>query len=249
MMKVSVITATFNSAATLTDTLSSVRDQTYPLVEHLIIDGGSKDNTMEIVAGFPHIKQICSEKDRGIYDAMNKGVKRATGDIVGILNSDDFYASENVLREVVDTFQQSGCDAVYGDLQYVCKDDVSKVVRYWRSGPYQQGAFKWGWMPPHPSFFVRHTLYDRCGLFNLDMKTAADYELMLRMIHKEGASLQYLPNVLVKMRTGGASNSSMASRLKANADDRKAWDVNGLTPYWFTMYLKPIRKITQFIFK
>jgi glycosyltransferase len=218
-------------------------------VEHLIIDGGSKDNTMEIVAGFPHIKQICSEKDRGIYDAMNKGVKRATGDIVGILNSDDFYASENVLREVVDTFEQSGCDAVYGDLQYVDKDDVSKVVRYWRSGPYQQGAFKWGWMPPHPSFFVRHTLYDRCGLFNLDMKTAADYELMLRMIHKEGASLQYLPNVLVKMRTGGASNSSMASRLKANADDRKAWDVNGLTPYWFTMYLKPIRKITQFIFK
>jgi glycosyltransferase involved in cell wall biosynthesis len=249
MMKVSVITATFNSAATLTDTLSSVRDQTYPLVEHLIIDGGSKDNTMEIVAGFPHVKQICSEKDRGIYDAMNKGVKRATGDIVGILNSDDFYASENVLREVVDTFQQSGCDAVYGDLQYVCKDDVSKVVRYWRSGPYQQGAFKWGWMPPHPSFFVRHTLYDRCGLFNLDMKTAADYELMLRMIHKEGASLQYLPNVLVKMRTGGASNASLASRLKANADDRKAWDVNGLTPYWFTMYLKPIRKITQFIFK
>jgi glycosyltransferase len=249
MMKVSVITATFNSAATLTDTLSSVRDQTYPLVEHLIIDGGSKDNTMEIVAGFPHIKQICSEKDRGIYDAMNKGVKRATGDIVGILNSDDFYASENVLREVVDTFEQSGCDAVYGDLQYVCKDDVSKVVRYWRSGPYQQGAFKWGWMPPHPSFFVRHTLYDRCGLFNLDMKTAADYELMLRMIHKEGASLQYLPNVLVKMRTGGASNASLASRLKANADDRKAWDVNGLTPYWFTMYLKPIRKITQFIFK
>jgi glycosyltransferase len=249
MMKVSVITATFNSAATLTDTLSSVRDQTYPFVEHLIIDGGSKDNTMEIVAGFPHIKQICSEKDRGIYDAMNKGVKRATGDIVGILNSDDFYASENVLREVVDTFEQSGCDAVYGDLQYVDKDDVSKVVRYWRSGPYQQGAFKWGWMPPHPSFFVRHTLYDRCGLFNLDMKTAADYELMLRMIHKEGASLQYLPNVLVKMRTGGASNSSMASRLKANADDRKAWDVNGLTPYWFTMYLKPIRKITQFIFK
>jgi glycosyltransferase len=249
MMKVSVITATFNSAATLTDTLSSVRDQTYPLVEHLIIDGGSKDNTMEIVAGFPHVKQICSEKDRGIYDAMNKGVKRATGDIVGILNSDDFYASENVLREVVDTFEQSGCDAVYGDLQYVCKDDVSKVVRYWRSGPYQQGAFKWGWMPPHPSFFVRHTLYDRCGLFNLDMKTAADYELMLRMIHKEGASLQYLPNVLVKMRTGGASNASLASRLKANADDRKAWDVNGLTPYWFTMYLKPIRKITQFIFK
>jgi glycosyltransferase involved in cell wall biosynthesis len=249
MMKVSVITATYNSAATVADTLRSVRDQSYPLVEHLIIDGGSKDNTMEIVAGFPHIKQICSEKDRGIYDAMNKGVKRATGDIVGILNSDDFYASENVLREVVDTFEQSGCDAVYGDLQYVDKDDVSKVVRYWRSGPYQQGAFKWGWMPPHPSFFVRHTLYDRCGLFNLDMKTAADYELMLRMIHKEGASLQYLPNVLVKMRTGGASNSSMASRLKANADDRKAWDVNGLTPYWFTMYLKPIRKITQFIFK
>ena len=248
-MKVSVITATYNSAATVADTLRSVRDQSYPLVEHLIIDGGSKDNTMEIVAGFPHIKQICSEKDRGIYDAMNKGVKRATGDIVGILNSDDFYASENVLREVVDTFEQSGCDAVYGDLQYVDKDDVSKVVRYWRSGPYQQGAFKWGWMPPHPSFFVRHTLYDRCGLFNLDMKTAADYELMLRMIHKEGASLQYLPNVLVKMRTGGASNSSLASRLKANADDRKAWDVNGLKPYWFTMYLKPIRKITQFIFK
>lgn len=249
MMKVSVITATYNSAATVADTLKSVRDQSYPLVEHLIIDGGSKDNTMEIVTSFPHVKQTCSEKDRGIYDAMNKGVGRATGDIVGILNSDDFYASEHVLREVVEVFQQSGCDAVYGDLQYVDKDDVSKVVRYWRSGSYQQGAFKWGWMPPHPSFFVRRSLYDRCGLFNLDMKTAADYELMLRMVHKEGATLQYLPKVLVKMRTGGASNASLASRLKANADDRKAWEVNNLKPYWFTLYLKPIRKITQFIFK
>jgi glycosyltransferase involved in cell wall biosynthesis len=249
MMKVSVITATYNSAATVADTLKSVRDQSYPLVEHLIIDGGSKDDTMKIVAGFPHVMQTCSEKDRGIYDAMNKGIKRATGDIVGILNSDDFYASEHVLQEVVETFRRSGCDAVYGDLQYVDKDDVSKVVRYWRSGAYQQGAFKWGWMPPHPSFFVRRSLYERCGLFNLDMKTAADYELMLRMIHKEGASLQYLPNVLVKMRTGGASNASLTNRLKANADDRKAWEVNGLKPYWFTMYLKPIRKITQFIFK
>jgi glycosyltransferase involved in cell wall biosynthesis len=249
MMKVSVITATYNSAATIADTLRSVRDQSYPLVEHLIIDGGSRDSTMEIVTTFPHVKQTCSEKDRGIYDAMNKGVGRATGDIVGILNSDDFYASEHVLREVVEVFQQSGCDAVYGDLQYVDKDDVSKVVRYWRSGSYQQGAFKWGWMPPHPSFFVRRSLYDRCGLFNLDMKTAADYELMLRMVHKEGATLQYLPKVLVKMRTGGASNATLASRLKANADDRKAWEVNNLKPYWFTLYLKPIRKITQFIFK
>jgi glycosyltransferase len=249
MMRVSVITATYNSASTLHDTLNSVSGQTYPNVEHIIVDGQSADDTMKIVHSHKHIGKVISEKDKGIYDAMNKGISMATGEIIGILNSDDFYSSCSVLSKVADTFKRTGCDAVYGDLVYVDKDNIDHVFRYWKSGRYSEGAFKWGWMPPHPTFFVRKSLYEKHGVFNLDMKTAADYELMLRMIHKGKARLEYIPEILVKMRTGGASNKSVSSRIKANADDNKAWAINGVKPFWFTLYLKPIRKIIQYIFK
>jgi glycosyltransferase involved in cell wall biosynthesis len=248
-MKVTIITATYNSSATIEDTLKSVASQDYPAVEHVIIDGLSKDDTLDKVSHFSHVAKVVSEKDKGIYDAMNKGITLATGEVVGILNSDDFYSSSQILSRVVEIFQNTSCDAVYGDLVYVDKDDTDRVVRYWKSGQYKESAFKWGWMPPHPTFFVRKALYEKHGLFNLEMKTAADYELMLRMIHKGKAKLAYLPAILVKMRTGGASNQSMASRLRANADDKKAWEINGMKPYWFTLYLKPIRKITQYIFR
>jgi len=248
-MKVSIITATFNSETTVLDTLHSVRKQAGVEVEHIVIDGASRDSTVSLVRQFSNEIKLISEQDAGIYDAMNKGIGIATGDVIGILNSDDFYAGGDVLQQVVSAFRNSSCDAVYGDLQYVSKEDPSRVTRSWRAGPYRQGAFKWGWMPPHPTFFVRRHVYENFGKFNLDMKTAADYEIMLRFIHKHGIKLAYIPSVLVKMRTGGASNASLNNRIRANREDRRAWACNGLQPFWFTLYLKPVRKISQFILK
>ena len=245
-MKISILTVTYNSAATLRDTIESVRRQDYPHVEHVIVDGQSTDGTLDIVREYPHITRWISEKDKGIYDAMNKAIGLATGDIIGILNSDDMYADSTVLARVMETFMEEHCDAVYGDLLYVDPEQPRKVRRFWKSGGYKPGDFLWGWMPPHPTFFVRRSLYERFGTFNTALRTAADYELMLRFVHKQGATLGYVPRVLVRMRDGGASNQTLRARLKANKEDRQAWEINGLAPYWFTLYLKPLRKVGQY---
>jgi len=246
-MNFSIITATYNSAVTVRDTLESVASQDYGNVEHIIIDGLSTDNTLAIVKEYPHVQAVFSERDRGIYDAMNKGIARAGGDIIGILNSDDFYFDRKVLSRVAETFRRTGCDAVYGDLVYIDQVNVNKVIRYWNAGLYKPGSFKWGWMPPHPTFFVKREMYEKWGNFNLQLKTSADYELMLRFIHKHNIRLEYIPSVLVKMRIGGVSNVSLSNRLKANTEDKLAWTINNLSPFWFTLYLKPLKKITQFI--
>lgn len=246
-MKISIITATYQSARTLRDTIDSVARQTWPGIEHIIVDGGSSDETLGIVASYPHLAKVVSEPDRGIYDAMNKGIGLADGEIVGILNSDDFYADERVIAEISACFEDPLVDAVYGDLDYVHPDDVSRITRRWRAGHYQPGAFRWGWMPPHPTFFIRRRLYEQFGGFNLEMGTCGDYELMLRMVHRHGARLAYLPRTLVRMRAGGASNVTLKARLKANRNDRLAWTANGMKPFWFTLWLKPLRKIGQFI--
>lgn len=245
-MKISIITATFQSARTLPWTIDSVYRQTWPDIEHIIVDGGSKDETIPIIRTHPHLVKVVSESDKGIYDAMNKGIALAEGEVIGILNSDDFYADEQVLTRVMDCFKDPDVDGVYGDLDYVDAEDVSRVTRRWKAGAYRPAHFRWGWMPPHPAFFVRRRLYDRYGGFNLDMGTCGDYELMLRFVHLHGARLAYLPQTLVKMRSGGASNASIGARLRANRNDRLAWTANGLRPYWFTLYLKPFRKIGQF---
>ena len=247
-MKISIITATYNSAATVRDTLDSVSKQTYPNVEHLIIDGLSKDNSLEICRQYPHVSFIHSEKDNGIYDAMNKGISLATGDIIGILNSDDFYTSDTVLEKVADAFRR-GVDAVYGDLQYVHQENTSKVLRTWKSGTYHHRDFFYGWMPPHPTFFVRREVYDRIGSFNTSLRSAADYEFMLRALLKHKMKAVYIPEILVKMRAGGVSNASINNRIRANREDRRAWQINGIKPYFFTLYLKPFRKIFQYIIK
>ncbi len=195
----------------------------------------------------PHLSQMVSETDLGIYDAMNKGVDRSEGDIIGILNADDFYASPDVLAKVAAVFQDSAIDACYGDLVYVDNTDVGKVVRYWRAGNFSLRKFYWGWMPPHPTFFVRRSVYERFGLFNLDLGSAADYEIMLRFLVTKGIKPAYIPEVLVNMRIGGISNVSWRNRLAANRMDRKAWVVNGLKPYPWTLWLKPLRKIGQWI--
>jgi glycosyltransferase len=248
-MKISIITATFNAGATLADCLESVGSQAGD-IEHIIIDGGSSDNTPDIVAKHrSRIVRFVSEPDKGIFDAMNKGVRMATGDIVGTLNADDVYAGQDVLGRVEKAFEDASVEACYGDLLYVYQDNLTKIFRHWRSGNYNFRSFYWGWMPPHPTFFVRRGVYGRYGLYNLDLGTAADYELMLRFLLKHRVKAAYIPEILVRMRSGGVSNSSVSTRLRANEMDYKAWTVNGLKPYPFTLILKPLRKIGQFVIK
>jgi glycosyltransferase len=177
---------------------------------------------------------------------MNKGVQLATGEVVGILNSDDFYTSPSVLTKVATAFEDPNVDAVYGDLQYVKANNVQIVIRTWKSGNYKKKYLYYGWMPPHPTFFVRRSIYEKCGLFNTNLRSAADYELMLRVLLKYNRQVKYIPGVLVKMRAGGMSNASLKNRFRANKEDEMAWRLNNLRPYFFTIWLKPLRKILQF---
>ena len=246
---VTIITATYNSEITIADTLTSVNSQTYNQIEHLIIDGISRDHTLDLIHRISPKAIIHQGKDSGIYDAMNKGISLAQGDIIGILNSDDFYASSTVIEDVVAKFEETGCDALYGDLDYVNESDTSRVTRRWISGNQKMNSFLYGWMPPHPTFFVKKSVYEKYGSFNLKLWSAADYELMLRFIYKNKISLAYLPKTLVKMRMGGQSNKSFKNRFIANKEDRLAWRINDLKPFWFTLYLKPLRKVAQFFIK
>jgi glycosyltransferase len=243
---ISIITTVRNGANTISDCLSSVGHQTVP-VEHVIIDGLSSDGTVDIINGGKTANAIfISEADTGFYDAINKGLKMASGDVIGILNADDVYSHDRVLEKVADCFSDPAVDSCYGDLVYVNSSDTSKVHRYWRSGAYHPKRFFWGWMPPHPTFFVRREIYKKYGGFNLSLGTAADYELMLRFLLKHRITSKYIPEVLVKMRVGGLSNATISARLKAHRMDRRAWSVNGLKPHPWTLLLKPLSKIGQF---
>lgn len=247
-MRVSIITVCFNSEATIEATIQSVLKQDFPDIEYIIIDGGSVDKTPEIISRYrDKIAKVVSEKDRGMYDAINKGIALAKGDIIGLLHSDDFYPHPGVITEVVREFESSGADCVYGDLQYVLREDTSQVVRQWKSKPYKHGLFLKGWMPPHPTFFVKRQYYSSYGNFNISFSISADYELMLRFMHKHQITSSYIPKVLVKMRTGGISNVTFSSRLKANREDRLAWKINGLKAGSLTLLLKPLSKLRQFI--
>lgn len=246
---VSIITTTYNSEKTIRDTLASVAAQDYPHIEHIIVDGLSKDNTLAIAREFPHVSRIISEKDSGIYDAMNKGIIAATGEIIGCLNSDDFYESTSVITKVVAQMMADESNALYGDLVYVRPDHTTKVTRTWIAGKFRPGKFLFGWMPPHPTFFVRREVYQQFGLFNTTLRSAADYELMLRFLYKARVSVSYLPQILVRMRAGGMSNASFRNRINANREDRQAWRVNELHPYFYTTLLKPLRKLIQYVRK
>jgi glycosyltransferase len=245
--KISIITATFNSEDTLADTIKSIKNQSYANISYYIIDGKSTDSTLNIIKqNESFINQWISEKDEGIYDAFNKGLKLADGDIIGFLNADDFYAYDEVLCDVTQLFDDPKIDAVYGDLNYVDMQTGFHIVRFWRAGLYKKKSFKYGWMPPHPTLFIRSKFYQQWGDFNTSLISAADYELMLRFIHKNGLRLAYLPKVLIQMRVGGISNKSIKNRLRANKEDRLAWKLNGLKMPFYTPYLKPLRKIRQF---
>jgi glycosyltransferase involved in cell wall biosynthesis len=246
-MRISIITVSYNSAATIKDTLQCITRQEYNDVEHIIVDGKSSDDTVDIVNGFKHITKFISEPDGGLYDAMNKGLQMATGDIIGILNSDDVYADNTVLNKVVAAFNDTGAHCVYGDLQYVHTNDLNKVVRTWKAGKFTRENFLYGWMPPHPTFFVRKEVYEKVGFFNTMLKSAADYEIMLRILYKHNYTAAYIPEILVKMRSGGISNASLRNRFKANREDAKAWKLINKRPHFFTLYLKPLRKIPQYL--
>lgn len=246
-MKISIITITYNSAATLEQTIQSVLNQTYRSIEYIIVDGGSTDGTLAIIEKYKDkIHQFVSEKDNGLYDALNKAIAMASGDVIGMLHSDDFYIHDKVIEHYAAVFSKENPDAVYGDLYYVDKDNTDKIIRKWKSGTYRHGAFVNGWMPPHPTFFVKRNVYAAYGTFNPEFKSAADYELMLRFIHLHKIKLAYLPEYTVRMRVGGKSNKSVQNRINANLEDRRAWEVNGLKPKFYTLYLKPLRKIFQF---
>jgi glycosyltransferase len=245
--RVSDITVSRNAADTLRDCLDSVRRQDVE-VEHILVDGGSTDATRDIIDDYrDHLAHVVSEKDRGMYDAVNKGINLASGEVVAILNADDAYIADDVLPRVLALFDDADVDAVYGDLVYVDRNDTDRVVRYWKSGDYHPRRFYWGWMPPHPAFFVRRSVYSKYGLFDLEQGSAADYELMLRFLLKYGIRPAYLPEVLVKMRRGGMSNATFANRLRANRLDRRAWLVNELRPYPWTLWAKPLRKVGQWV--
>ena len=245
MPELSIITATYNTAGTLGTCLDSVRSQGVD-VEHIVIDGGSTDTTLDIAKVHKDsIAKLVSEPDKGLYDAMNKGIGLATGEVIGILNADDYYSSDTILSLVQEVFTDKSVEACYGDLVYVDAENLNKVKRYWQAGSFNLNKFYQGWMPPHPTFFVRASVYEKYGLFNLDLGSAADYEIMLRFLLKHKIKVAYLPTVMVHMRTGGVSNSSLSNRLAANNMDRKAWVVNGLQPKVWTLYAKPLRKIGQ----
>ncbi len=217
-MNISIITVCFNSETTIEDTIKSVVEQKNVAVEHVIIDGGSNDGTLDILNKSKSISKIFSEKDDGIYDAMNKGIAIATGDIIGTLNADDFYINNQVLKSVANVFLDPSVEACYSDLIYVRQDDVDKVVRFWKSSDYKVGLFKDGWMPPHPTFFVRRSVYKRFGGFDLNYKLAADFELLFRFIEQNKIKTRYLAKVLVKMRLGGASNKNISNVIKQNKE-------------------------------
>ncbi len=248
-MKVTVITVCFNSAATIAHTLRSVREQTHNEIEHIIIDGQSTDNTLDIVASEGgHVVKLVSERDNGIYDAMNKGIQLATGDVVAFLNADDFYAASDSLATAVAALESSGADSCHGDLCYVSQDDPTRTVRYWRSKVFVPGAFERGWCPPHPTFFVRRSVYQRLGGFDLRFKIAADFELMARYLGAARISSHYIPKVLVKMRLGGTTNRSLSNIFKQNGEIRRALAKHGLHSSLIGFVLnKLITRAIQFV--
>jgi glycosyltransferase involved in cell wall biosynthesis len=224
-----VVTAVFNGAPTIEHTILSVGEQTYNNIEHIIIDGGSADGTQDILRKYDHIIDYwVSEKDAGIYDAMNKGIALASGEVVGFLNADDFYASEDVLSKVAAVFSDPDVDACYADLCYVQQENIASVVRYWRSSPFRPRAFEKGWCPPHPTFFVRREIYERLGGFDLSYRIAADVELMMRFLEKHAIRAHYIPEVLVKMRMGGTTNRNLSNIILQNREILRALKLHGL---------------------
>lgn len=244
-MKISIITVVWNNKDTINDAINSAINQTYKDIEYIIIDGASSDGTVEIIKGYADkITKFVSEKDKGIYDAMNKGVDLATGDIIAFLHSDDIYSSSNIVEIVAKEFERGNLDGVYGDLVYTPKSNTQKVLRYWKSKDFDLSLLKKGWMPAHPTLFLKRNIYEKYGKFDLDFKIAADYDFMLRIL-SDGIKIKYLPKVLYKMRIGGESNKSLKNILLKSKEDLKALKKNKIGGI-ITLLMKNLSKIVQF---
>lgn len=245
-MKISIITVVYNNEKTVRDAIESVLSQDYDNIEYIVVDGASTDRTLEIIQSYGNqITKVISEPDKGIYDAMNKGVLAASGDVVGILNSDDVYASGSVISEVLGLMEKEDTDCLYGDLLYVSQDDISKKVRYWKSG--KQKPFKSGWHPPHPAFFVKSSIYQRCGTYDTDLRVSADFEMMLRILDRYHCKASYLPKVLVRMRVGGESNRSLKNIIQGYYDMKQAFKMNGVKRSVFYPVFRYLPKLKEFV--
>jgi glycosyltransferase len=246
-MKITLITVTYNSEKYLSDCIESVQRQTYKNIEHIIIDGKSTDGTVDVIKKYESkIASWISETDRGMYDAINKGIKLATGDVIGILNSDDMLHGDDVLATIAKTFEEQKVDSVYGDLEYVDKEFTDRVFRVWKGKKYNRNLFKMGWMPGHPTFYIKRSALEKHGLYENHYYTAADYEFMARYLYKYKISSFYMPKMIVKMRMGGASNKNINQRLRANRRDYLAMKQNSIPLPFMVSILKPLIKVHQF---
>ena len=246
-MKVSIITTTFNSAATVASTLESVQTQTHAQIEHIVVDGASTDETLPIVRSFAHVAKIVSEPDDGLYDAINKGIRISTGDVVGILNSDDFFPDNGVVQKIAAAFDDGKTDAVFGDIAFIKPGNLKKVVRLYSAKNFSPAKFAYGYMPPHPSFYARRELFEKYGLYKPDYKIAADYELLMRFLYRYKISYRYINRVLVYMRTGGISNKNVKSRYVLNKEIIRACRENGVRTNMAVLSVKYINKIFEYI--
>jgi glycosyltransferase involved in cell wall biosynthesis len=245
-IKISVITAVFNSEKTISDALESVLGQVHPFVETVVIDGGSTDRTMIILDHFrSKLNVVISEKDNGIYDALNKGISHSSGDIIGFLHSDDVFEDEFVLSKVADVFKDPSICAVYGDLVYVRRDDLSHVIRYWNSGLYDITKLSRGWMPPHPTFYVRRSVYDLYGVFDTQFRISADYDSILRFLAINKINISYIPEVLIRMRSGGISNRSLSHIVTKSLEDFRILKRNKVGGI-YALFMKNLSKFNQF---
>lgn len=249
MLKISLITVCYNSEETILETLRSVMEQDYPALEYILVDGGSSDGTLGLVRPYlGRIAHFVSEPDHGIYDAINKGIRLATGDVVGLLHADDTFGAADVLSKIAETFEHSQADCVYGDLVYVSRGRSEQVVRYWKSGQYRPSRLRFGWMPPHPTFYTRRVYFEKFGVYDSYYRIAADYDLMLRFLGRFSLRAVYLPKVLVRMKTGGASNRSFKQLIIKYKEDLKALKSNEIGGI-FSLILKNVSKIYQFIYR
>lgn len=245
-MKISIITVCYNAENTIAGTIQSVLSQTYDNVEYIIIDGASTDKTVDIITQYKDkLSCFITEPDKGIYDAMNKGISKATGDIVGILNADDFYMDEDVLFTVAKIFREQKVDSVFADLVYVRPENLDKTVRFYSSKDFRPEKFAYGWMPAHPTFFVKRSIYEKYGLFKTDYRIAADYELLVRFLYRYRITYSYLNKVLIKMRTGGVSTKNLKSNWILNKEIVRACYENGIKTNMLKISFKYIKKIFE----
>ncbi|HAF28011.1 MAG TPA: glycosyl transferase [Bacteroidales bacterium] len=247
-MKISIITVCYNSEYTIQNTINSVLNQSYSDIEYIIVDGNSTDNTKSIITSYANkISCFISEPDHGIYHAMNKGIRMATGDIVGMLNADDFFTNQEVVQRIVKEFENKDIDAVYGDVQFVNPENINRIVRYYSSSKFKPNKFKYGFMPAHPSFYVKKDLFEKLGYYKEDYLIASDYELLIRFLFKGNLLYKYIERPLVTMRSGGISNKSLKNRFILNKEIMRACKENGIKTNYINIYSKYFRKINELI--